>query len=246
MSEWHEFSVLENHHWNERLHSLKVDGCINFKAGQYARLALDIDGQRIARPYSFVNPPGSDYMEFLFNQVPAGPLSNALAHLRPGDKVWLATPTAGFLVLDEIPAAADLWLLATGSAIGPYLSILQTEEVWGRFQRVYLAYAVRYARDLCYQPLLKRLVTEHPGQFAWTPFVSREAMEGAFPGRIPDAIASGKLENLFGSLIGPEQSQVMICGNPEMVSDCTELLLQRGLQKNLRRKPGHISVERYW
>ena len=41
-------------------------------------------------------------------------------------------------------------------------------------------------------------------------------------------------------------SQVMICGNPDMVTDTQQALEARGMQKNRRREPGHITTEQYW
>jgi ferredoxin--NADP+ reductase len=38
----------------------------------------------------------------------------------------------------------------------------------------------------------------------------------------------------------------MLCGNPDMVKDCTETLKARGFTKNRRRTPGHITAENYW
>jgi len=46
--------------------------------------------------------------------------------------------------------------------------------------------------------------------------------------------------------INPENSQVMICGNPGMITESQNALLDLGLTKNLRRAPGQITVEKYW
>ncbi|MEH6470778.1 MAG: ferredoxin--NADP reductase [Halopseudomonas sp.] len=247
MAQWQAGVVQENIAWTPALHSLRIKtGPIGFVAGQYTRLGLEIDDTLIARPYSFVNPPGASLLEFYFNAVPSGPLSNRLLALQPGDTIEVASPPSGFLVLDEVPQSRDLWLLATGTAIGPYLSILATPQPWQRFERIVLVYAVRYQQELSYRALLDQFVSGHPQQFAWLAFVSGESMEGAFSGRIPSAISNGRLEQYFGLPLTPEDSQVMICGNPEMVKDSMRVLKARGLQKNLRRSPGQISVERYW
>jgi len=39
---------------------------------------------------------------------------------------------------------------------------------------------------------------------------------------------------------------VMLCGNPEMVTDVVEVLKARGMRRHRRRDPGHIAVEPYW
>ncbi|MFT5721473.1 MAG: ferredoxin--NADP+ reductase [Motiliproteus sp.] len=247
MAQWQNGRVRETIRWSETLYSLRVDTArIDFKAGQYTRLGLDMEGTLIARPYSFVNPPSDPLLEFYVNTVPDGPLSNRLLNLNPGDQLQVSSTPSGFLVLDEIPSSRDLWLLATGTAIGPFLSILATAEPWQRFERIVLVYGVSYQADLSYRALLDQFARAHPEQFVWLPSVSRDPQAGDISGRIPAAIAEGILEQRAGLTLSAEHSQVMICGNPEMVKESLVLLTERGLAKNLRRKPGQVTVERYW
>src|SRR5437764_890727 len=77
-------------------------------------------------------------------------------------------------------------------------------------------------------------------------FVSRENKPGALHGRIPLAIEEGRLEAAAGVALSAKTSQVMICGNPEMVTDTSAALARRGMKKHRRREPGHITVENYW
>ena len=59
MSQWIQGTVVDNIHWTENLYSLKIDADIDtFIAGQFTSLALEIDGERIDRPYSFLSAPG--------------------------------------------------------------------------------------------------------------------------------------------------------------------------------------------
>ena len=78
------------------------------------------------------------------------------------------------------------------------------------------------------------------------PFVSREKATYALSGRIPDAIQNGLLEEKANLSINPKNSQTMLCGNPGMLSDTKIALIAKGLKKNLRRSPGHITTESYW
>jgi ferredoxin--NADP+ reductase len=148
-------------------------------------------------------------------------------------------------VLSEVPDAAELWLVATGTGIAPFLSILRTDRPWRRFRRVLLVHAARHANELVYRDLIDDLARERGAQFAYIPFVSRERAPGALEGRIPAAIRDGRLEAV-GAPIAPERSQFLLCGNPEMVKDATAALAERGLRKNRRRTPGHITVENFW
>ena len=247
MTQWVEGSVVNLRQWTEELFSLQVRADIApFIAGQFTRIALEIGGEIIARPYSFVNAPDNPVLEFYFITVPAGPLSHELNHLRPGDSILVAPRAAGFFILRELPDADTLWMLATGTAIGPFLSILGTPEVWERFKNIILVHSVRSARELTYQDTLKGLLEQHPDQLQVIPMVSRETVDHALGGRVTQAIEDGRLEARAGLSLEPDTSQVMICGNPGMVHDTTHLLEKSGFRKNRRREPGHITTEQYW
>ena len=254
MSRWLDGRVIENRRWTETLFSLRVtlgNGAprLAFEAGQFVRIALDLvegdAGSRVARPFSFVNPPADPVLEFYGVVVPEGPLSPALSRLAPGDPLYVADNPSGFLVLSEVPPAEDLWLLATGAGIAPFLSILRTATPWQRYRRVFLVHAVRQASELVYRELIGKLETEFSGKFSTIRFVSRETAPGTLAGRIPAAIRDGRLE-VAGVPIAAERSQFMLCGNPQMLKDVTAALLERGLKKHRRRSPGHISVESFW
>lgn len=246
-SKWIEGRVVGQHRWTERLYSIRIDAALEpFRAGQFGRLALEIDGEMVARPYSFVNGPRETPHEFYYIHLAHGPLTSRLVVLTPGDRIFLAPRAAGFLTLAEVPEARHLWLLSTGTAVGPFLSILKTEEVWQRFERVVLVHAVREAAELSYRDPLDALRAAHPGQFDFVPFVSREDTDGAIRGRIPDAIQDGRLETATGIRIAADHSQVMLCGNPAMVTDTLTVLEARGLKRHKRKAPGHIHLESYW
>ena len=247
MSEkWHEARVLENRHWTDALFSLRVEGApVGFEAGQFVRIALDIGTERVARPFSFVNPPQDPVHEFYGIVVPEGPLSPRLAALGAGDRLFVAGNPAGFLVLSEVPEAETLWLVSTGTGIAPFLSILHTEVPWRRFANVVLVHAVRHAQELVYQESILRLKSERE-KFKYVTFVSRESVAGSLAGRIPAAIGDGRLEAAAGLPLAPATSHAMLCGNPDMLKDAAAALGERGLRKHRRRTPGHITVESFW
>lgn len=247
MNDWIQGQVVGKHRWTDTLYSLQIIANIQpFTAGQFTKLALDIGHQKIGRPYSFVNPPQHQPLEFYYITLPEGPLTTRLSRLEVGDSVWIMPRASGFFTLSEIPDADYLWCLATGTALGVFLSILRTPEPWARFKKVVLVHAVRTADELTYQDALKSLAVQHPQQFQMIPFVSREDTGFALKGRIPQAIEDGRLEAQAGIPLTAQASQVMICGNPDMVRDTRLVLENRGLKKNKRREPGQITVENYW
>ncbi|MDG2118237.1 MAG: ferredoxin--NADP reductase [Gammaproteobacteria bacterium] len=247
MSIWVEGSVVENIHWTENLFSLKIDAPIEkFKAGQFTSLGLDFEGERIARPYSFLSAPGKQPIEFFFYTAIDGVLSNAMTNLKFGDKIFVKREANGFFTLEEVPRGETLWLLATGTGVAPYFSILETEEPWRRFKKIVLVHAVRRTADLRYQNLINKFSDTFHDRFTFRAFVSRESSATALPGRIPAAIIDGMLEKSVGIELSADDSQIMLCGNPDMITDSITALKSKGLKKHRRRNPGQITVEKYW
>jgi ferredoxin--NADP+ reductase len=242
MTKWLQGKVVENRHWTEALFTLRVEGApLQFEAGQFVRIALDIDGERIARPFSMVNAPDEALLEFYGVVVPQGPLSPRLARLQAGDTLFVARNPAGFLVLSEVPAAQTLWLMSTGTGIAPFISMVRAGTPWAKFRNLVLVHAVRHARELVY-----REEVQAEARIRYVPVVSREDAPGALRGRIPALVRDGALERAAGLGLAPESAQVMLCGNPDMLKDTAAVLAERGMRKNRRRTPGHITVESFW
>lgn len=246
MTDWLEGEIIERKQWTEGLFSLRFRADLGtFKAGQFVRVALDVDGERVGRPYSLVNAPHEPLLEIYFNVVESGPLSPRLAQLNPGDRLWLTDKANGFLVLEEVPAARHLWLLATGTGIGPFLSMLKTEEPWQRFDKVILGHSVQRASELAYRDTIEAACAAQGDQFQYVQLVTREQVPGALGLRIPASIESGALENQTGVTLSPECSHVLLCGNSAMITDVTETLAKRAMHRHRRREPGHITTEKY-
>lgn len=247
MTAWNIGKVLEQKQWSKALYSLYVDSDIHpFEAGQFVKIAMEINGEVIERPYSLVNPPDSRPLEIYYVEIPNGPLTSRLAKLRSGDEIMVAPRAHGFMILDEVPQGRHLWMMATGTGVGPFLSILATDKPWQRFERVVLVYAVRMLAELSFQERISRLLLARPRQFTFIPFLSGEPSEVALPGRIQQAIIDGRLEVRADLTISANDSQIMLCGNPQMVKDITSVLIERGLKKHRRFDTGHITAENYW
>ncbi|MBA7930872.1 ferredoxin--NADP(+) reductase [Klebsiella sp. RHBSTW-00215] len=248
MANWVTGKVVKVQNWTDALFSLTVHAPVDpFTAGQFAKLGLDVDGERVQRAYSYVNAPSNPDLEFYLVTVPEGKLSPRLAALKPGDEVQVVSEAAGFFVLEEVPDCDTLWMLATGTAIGPYLSILEEGKDLDRFKNLVLVHAARYAADLSYLPQMQALEQHYAGKLRIQSVVSRETVPGMLTGRIPFLIETGALEEAVGLPMSAESSHVMLCGNPQMVRDTQQLLKEtRQMSKHLRRRPGHMTAEHYW
>jgi ferredoxin--NADP+ reductase len=246
MPQWIEARVVDKTRWTPHLWSLRLNADIApFKAGQFITLAMDIDGKRVARPYSLVNAPTERPLEVYFNIVPEGPLSARLAALEAGDSLWVKDAASGLMTLDQVPECANLWLLSTGTALGPFISMLKTEESWQRFENIILVHGVRHGTELTYREDLHRLQQAYAEQLQLVSFVSREKVEHAIHGRITTSIENRKLEEHVGVALRPEDCHVMLCGNAGMIADAQAILARRGMQRHHRRQPGHVTAEKY-
>lgn len=239
---------------NEALFSLQFEAALEgFVAGQFCRVGLKLpteSGEEVVmRPYSLVNAPHELPHEIILIRVSAeqgGVLSPHLHSAKVGDAICVAPRTNGFFSMPEVPDAKVLWGLSTGTAIGPFLSFMKTEAPWRKFERIVFVHAVRTAAELTYREQISAIASAYPGRFQYIPFVSRESIAGALPGRIPAAIESGLLEAQAGIKLDAATAHCMICGNPDMVADTIKVLNERGLRKHRRKEPGHITTEAYW
>ena len=228
------------------------DPGFRFRSGQFARLGVTkVDGSVVWRAYSMVSAPHDEHLDFFSIVVPGGEFTSELSRLKEGDSLLIDRQAFGFLTLDRFVDGRDLWLLATGTGIAPFVSILQDFEAWERFDSIKLVYSVREARELAYQDLIAGLeqrdyLAEYAGKLQFIPVVTREPHPGALNDRITTLIENGELERAAGLALTPEHSRVMLCGNPQMIDDTRQALKQRGLQLSLSRRPGQVAVENYW
>ena len=235
-----------------KLFSLRVsrDPAFAFQPGQFARLGLpetgSPDGQpTLWRAYSMVSAPQETELEFYSIVVPEGPFSPRLAQLRPGDALYVDKTAFGFLTLERFPDGDKLWLLATGTGLSAYLSILRDPASRQRFGRIVLVHGVRTASELAYRDELQALCRQHP-HISYLPIATREDLPGMPQARLTTLITDGGLEKLAGLKLDPASSRIMLCGNPGMLTDARKLLGERGFAPGRRGVPGNLAVENYW
>jgi ferredoxin--NADP+ reductase len=246
MNDWVKGRIVGKTQWNQRLYTLHIEALIgSFRAGQFTRVALDLGEERVGRPYSFVNAPNERPLEIYFNEVPNGPLTPRLSRLEKGDMLWVAEQARGVFTMDQVPNYRDLWLIATGTGLGVYLSILRTEEPWQRFERVILVHGVRNADELTYSDTLNELREQQGHRFKYAPVLSREQRPHTLHGRIPGLVEGGELERHVGSQISSEHSHLMLCGNSGMIKEMRRILDSRGMRRHRRDQPGHYTTEQY-
>ncbi|MBF0804877.1 MULTISPECIES: ferredoxin--NADP reductase [unclassified Neisseria] len=219
-----------------------------FSAGQFSRLGLREGNGFIWRAYSVMSAEYADTLEYFAVLVENGPMSARLAALQSGDTILLDKNATGFLLPGRFPDGKDLVMLCTGSGIAPFLSILEQPEIWQRFDSLVLAHSVSYADELIFTRRIAALQT-HPlvggyfGKLTFLPVLTRERTAGALNQRLPELLASGALAAAAGRPFTPQNTRFMICGNPAMVKDTFQTLLDMGFSMHRNRIPGQIMME---
>jgi ferredoxin--NADP+ reductase len=241
---WKDARIVARTDWAPDLWTARLDAELQpFSPGQFINLGLEIDGELVKRSYSLASAPGAP-VEFYLVKVADGALTPRLYELGVGDVVRFDDKPQGFFTLDYVPEAEVLWLMSTGTGLGPFMSMIRSGRLWERFARVVVVHGARLGAHLGYRDELEQLSAQRP--LAYVPLVTRERLEEALYGRIPAAIESGVVEKAAGATLSPDTAHVMLCGNPAMIADTMATLAKRGLRKHRTRKPGHITTEKYW
>ncbi len=265
-------TVLSKTTWTHNLFSFTVmrPDSFKFTAGQFVRLGVNpsklhyynkahqqVDdaslNEDVFRAYSIVSSPFDEVLEFFSIVIPDGAFTSQLQHLQVGDELLLNTTPFGFLTLARYqePLPKDLWLLATGTGIAPFLSMLQDMQVWQDYEHIVLAYSARTFDELAYVDKITQLqedfggLVDNPATLIFVPIVTRESVAGTLSERLPKLLLEGTLQAQAGIALDINTAHAMLCGNPEMVEDTKEALKTLGMVMN-RRGVGNIAVENYW
>ena len=236
-----EQTVTAVHRWSDRTFSFITTRPDNFdfKNGEFVMLGLRPDGKLIPRAYSIVSTNQDEHLEFLSIQVPDGPLTSRLAQVNEGNSIWINTKSTGSLTLDHIQPGRNLYMLATGTGLAPFMSLIRAGEVFDSFERVILVHTVRKQQGLAYRD---ELISRSGDQFLYVPTVTREPF--ATTERGADLFRSGKLASKLSlPMPEPEQDRVMLCGNPNMNKEMTEYLKQNGWTMTNYKGVGNFTVE---
>lgn len=245
-------TVTEVRHWTNRLFSFKTtrNPAFRFTSGQFAMIGLEVDGRPLVRAYSMTSASYDEWLEFYSIKVPDGPLTSRLQHIKVGDIVLIGRKPTGTLVFDSLLPGKRVYLLATGTGIAPFASIVRDPEVYERFETVVLVHGCRdvaeleYGRqlvdDLKKSEFLGEMATK---QLIYYPTATRE--EHIHTGRITSLIENGKLfEDMNLPQLDRENDRVMLCGSPEMLRDLRQAMEDRNFAEGSGGAPGEYVIEK--
>jgi benzoate/toluate 1,2-dioxygenase reductase component len=174
-----------------------------FLPGQYVNIGVPGSAQH--RSYSFSSAPGERRMTFLVKQVPGGLMSSWLAGAQAGQGLELSGPLGSFYLR---AVTRPLLLLAGGTGLAPFLSMLETLGRQDMTQPVHLVYGVTRDQDLVLVDRLQAYAGRIPG-FTFSTCVADPATGHARQGYVtqhlpPEALHGGDVD-------------VYLCGPPPMV-----------------------------
>ncbi len=252
MSAFQEERVLSVHHWTDRLFSFTTtrDASLRFSNGHFTMIGLRVDGKPLLRAYSIVSPNYADHLEFLSIKVPDGPLTSRLQHIQVGDTIIVGRKPTGTLLIDYLLPGKRLYLLATGTGLAPFLSVIRDPETYERYEQVVLIHGVRQVKELAYREYLSETLAhdEFLGEMVeqkllYYPTVTREPF--VHQGRIPQLLAEGQVAKDLGiPMLNPAEDRIMICGSPEMLRDLKALAEKLGFEEGNTSRPGAFVIER--
>ncbi len=245
--------VLHVHHWTRDYFSFRTTrgAGLRFENGQFVMIGLPVDGKPLMRAYSIASANWEEEMEFFSIKVQNGPLTSRLQHLKVGDEILVGRKPTGTLLISDLHPGRNLYLLATGTGLAPFLSIIKDPDTYERFERVIVTHGVRGVGDLAYRDLIARELPRHEylgetvsRQLLYYPAVSREPFE--HQGRLTDLMDNGQMMRDLGiEPLDPALDRAMICGSPQMLADFRAILDRRGFTAAPRiGTPGEYVFER--
>jgi ferredoxin/flavodoxin---NADP+ reductase len=243
--------VLSVHHWTDRLFSFTTtrDQSLRFLNGHFTMIGLMVEGKPLVRAYSVSSANYEEHLEFLSIKVQDGPLTSRLQHIQPGDTILVGRKPTGTLVVDYLKPGKRLYLIATGTGLAPFLSIVRDPHVYERFEHVIVVHGVRLVKELAYRDLLSKDLAKHEilgeivrDKLRYVPTVTREP----FPlmGRIPALIRDGRLAAQLQLPQNQAEDRAMICGSPAMLRELKGLLESMNFEEGNTSKPGDFVIER--
>ena len=203
----------------------------------------------ILRSYSVASSSkAKEFLEFYIGMDKAGTLSPRLFSLKVGDRLYIGTDFNGMFTLSEVPKEFNVALIATGTGVAPYMSMIRTEIIEGFRHRFAVIHGAYHASDLGYHDELMALDATNP-HFSYLPIISRpedEPVAWTGPvGRVQKLWTERSLDRLWGLHPTPENTHVFLSGNPAMVDDMLTILSREGYLEHTERQSGQVHTERF-
>jgi stearoyl-CoA 9-desaturase NADPH oxidoreductase len=131
------------------------------RAGQWARVGVEIDGRRHWRRFSLTGSAEGPARTITFTVKAGGFVSDHLVHATaPGDVLFLDAPQGDFVLPDH---PEPLLMITAGSGITPVMAMLRTLADRDELRDVVLIHSAREETGASFVPELRRLAARYPG-----------------------------------------------------------------------------------
>lgn len=243
-------------HYSDRLFSFRVarPASLRFQSGDFLMIGLPAGGatgnKPVMRAYSIASPSWADYLEFLSIKVPGGKLTERLQHIGEGDELLVRPRPAGSLHVDSLIASRRLFMLATGTGVAPFASIIRDPATYGHFDRVVLVQSCRRVVELEYLLSMQRQMLAHADlkelvgdALHVVTTATREPYRLSQRGS--DLFRTGALTRMLDQpAFDPLRDRVMICGSMAMNLDLRSFCLEHDMTEGASNRPGQFVLER--
>jgi glycine betaine catabolism B len=184
-----------------------------FQSGQYINVFVDAGGVRTSRPYSIASSPTqTGHYEIMVRKVEDGFVSDYLLNeLKQGDKISSSSPSGNFHY-NPLFHGNKLALIAGGSGITPFMSMIRELSDKNLNRRLHLFYGCRVEDDVIYRTELDRIASAHKN-FTWDLIVSEPTSSyRGHTGFINTGFIKERLDGVGWTFF--------ICGPPAMYQFC--------------------------
>ncbi len=235
----------------------------DFEPGQFAALALPTSAPRaegttpeedaadpnkmIKRVYSIASSSKSkQFIEFYISLVRSGALTPRLFALKIGDRIELGKKMVGMFTLEQVPEDHNIVLVATGTGVAPYVSMLRSNVLGDGKRKIAVIHGAANSWDLGYSSELM-LLENMSDRFSYFPTIINGDKEhtpwGGDTRYVQDMWEAGVIADKWGVKPTPDNTHIFLCGNPKMVKSMFEMLDKDGFKEHKRKEPGQIHVE---
>jgi ferredoxin--NADP+ reductase len=214
----------------------------HFEPGQYMTIGVYADGKLYQRPYSVASSPaatGEEGFEFYIRLVPILRFTTLLWRLPLGHEMRMIGPKGRFL-LEPDDERTHLFI-STGTGIAPFMAMCQQLLHDGQPRRTVMVHGCSYQDELGYRDLLEEWQREGTYPVTYVPTISRpqEARNDGWGGYTGRAEAVVK-DVCRAQRLKPEETVVYLCGNPDMIINAEQVLMDMGYPEF------HVKKELYW
>ena len=226
-----DLQVTEVQHYTDKLFRIRTERprSYRFTAGEFVMIGLE-DAPK--RAYSITSGPYDDYLEFYSIKVPDGPLTSKLQHVKVGETIKVGDKPTGTLILANLELGGHLVMMASGTGIAPFISLLREPETYDLFDNITVTWTTRtHAEQDCYRDFLNEMPVEYIST------ITQEPAE--LQGRIQKFMEDGTV-----TIDNPAEQRIMLCGSMDFNNELKQHFNSLGFSEGNKKTQGTFVQEK--